>query len=89
MKKFLILLALLFNSTISFSNYWQPYPINYVIGSVGTLNRLELSVWDSVLGSWQYYNTPYFNTSIYPYNSSSEVVVFHTYFPPNFSNKDA
>lgn len=89
MKKFVFVFALLFNSAISFSNYWQPYPINYTISSFGTLSRLELSVWDSVLGSWQYYNTPYFNTTINPINSSPEIVVFNTYFPPNFSNKDA
>jgi hypothetical protein len=89
MKKFVFVFALLFNSAISFSNYWHPYPINVVIGTNGTQQRLELSVWDSVLGSWQYYNTPFYNSSIDTTFSSSEIVALKTYFPPNLYDRDS
>lgn len=89
MKKFVFVFALLFNSAISFSNYWHPYPINVVIGTNGTQQRLELSVWDSVLGSWQYYNTPFYNSSIDTTYSSSEIVALKTYFPPNLYDRDS
>ncbi|MBL7915302.1 MAG: T9SS type A sorting domain-containing protein [Bacteroidia bacterium] len=89
MKKFVFVFALLFHSAISFSNYWHPYPINVVIGTNGTQQRLELSVWDSVLGSWQYYNTPFYNSSIDTTFSSSEIVALKTYFPPNLYDRDS
>ncbi|MBK7387697.1 MAG: hypothetical protein IPI23_01110 [Bacteroidetes bacterium] len=89
MKKIVFFFVLLFNSAISFSNYWHPYPINVVIGTNGSQQRLELSVWDSVLGSWQYYNTPFYNSSIDTTYSSSEIVALKTYFPPNLYDRDS
>lgn len=72
-----------------FANYWQPYPINVVIGVNGTQQRLELSVWDSVMGSWQYYNSPYFSSNIDTSYSSSEIIALKTYFPPNLYDRDS
>lgn len=89
MKKFLFVFALLFNTAISFANYWHPYPINVVIGVNGTQQRLELSVWDSVMGSWQYYNSPYFSSHIDTSFSSSEIIALKTYFPPNLYDNDS
>ena len=51
-----------------------------MIGVNGMQHRLELSVWDSVLGSWQYYNTPYYNSFIDTTSSSSEIITLKTYF---------
>ncbi|HKR05837.1 MAG TPA: hypothetical protein VJY62_14475 [Bacteroidia bacterium] len=83
MKKRLLLFALFFISVKAYSIiYWQPYPITAAIGTNGMHQRLECSVYDSLLGSWQYYNTPYFNSWIDTSHSTSSIIVFSTYHPP-------
>jgi len=89
MKINFFLIIFFFSHFTGFSNYWHPYPINVVIGVTGTQQRLELSVWDSVMGSWQYYNSPYFNSSIDTSYSSSEIIALKTYFPPSIYDRDS
>jgi len=59
--------------------YWQPYPIQAVVTGSQMNQRLECSVYDSLLGSWQHYNTVYFNSNIEIENSTDTLIIFHTF----------
>src|SRR6187401_732286 len=68
--------------------YWQPYPIHATVtGSTGH-QRVECSVYDSLLGSWQYYQTVYYNSNVSVDDSLSEIITYTTYFPP-FAQQDS
>lgn len=90
MKKLLLIFLFSFLILKSYAIiFWQPYPITAVITSNGSQYRIECSVYDSLLGSWQYYNTPYFNNSIDTSDRSPEIIVFTTYFAPNINDLDS
>src|SRR6185436_5897486 len=46
-------------------------------------------VYDSLLGSWQYYNTPYFNSAIDMSGSSASIIVFHNPFSGYPNERDS
>jgi hypothetical protein len=81
MKKFFSLIVLFF---ICFKShaiiFWQPYPIHAAVTGAAMNQRIECSVYDSLLGSWQYYNTVYYNSNVDIEDSTSSIIVFHTYF---------
>ncbi len=79
LRKYFVLIIFCFLALpIHAKIFWQPYPINVTIGSNGAQNRLECAVYDSVLGSWQFYNSPYFNSSIDTSGGPEGIVVFRT-----------
>ena len=81
MKATLIAIALFFISiTVQAIHFWQPYPINKTITNNGSFSRIELSVYDSLLTTWKYYNTPYLMDSIDTLGSTAEIVVYRTHF---------
>jgi hypothetical protein len=63
MKKNLLFIALAFCCINSYAqnitSYYANYPITVTQTYNGNTTRFELSVYDSLLGSWQYFNTPY------------------------------
>ncbi len=90
MKKVIVLiLSLYFSMNLSAQNYYQEYPITVGVSSMGALNRLECSTYDSVLQSIVTYNSPWkseliiissnaygkvgFTTMINPFQQSSTV----------------
>lgn len=80
MKASLIAIALFFISiTVQAIHFWQPYPINKAITNNGSYSRIELSVYDSLLSIWKYYNTPYLMDSIDTLGSTAEIVVYRTH----------
>ena len=86
MKKNLLLAALIFFSTKTYSIiFWQPYPIVATVTGPSQNQRVECSVYDSVLGSWQNFNTPYYNNSILIDTSSTTIIVFYTLKGMSFS----
>lgn len=90
-----IILSILFFLYLNNScaiDYWQPYPINAVVTTNGIDFRIECSVYDSILGSWQYYNTPYIETAIVNLTSNNTgVITYNTYtsLPLNPYNRDS
>jgi len=81
MKATLIAIAFFFISIrVQAIHFWQPYPINKTITSIGYFSRIELSVYDSLLTTWVYYNTPYLMDSIDTVGSTAEIVVYKTHF---------
>ncbi len=66
-------------TVVSAQNYFQPYPITAVIGSNGSQQRVECSVYDSVLQNVQTYNTPWFNSTVTISANNFGQVAFTTY----------
>jgi len=78
MKKPLTLILLLFFCW-QFSNaqyYYQPYPLAAQIASNGIEWRMECSVFDSVLGTTQYYNGPWCSGSLDILNDSMGMAAY-------------
>jgi len=76
-------LSVIFTLSVTFSmaiDYWQPYPITAVVTTNGWEYRIECTVYDSLLGSWQYYNSPWIETAIIDLKSNNTgVIAFNTY----------
>lgn len=51
--------------------------------------RVECSVYDSLLGSWQYFNTVYYNTNVAIEDSIAPIIVFYTYFTNSWDKDSA
>jgi len=62
--------------------YWQPYPIYAAVTGTSLHQRVECSVYDSLLGGWQYYTTPYYHNNIDLF-SSGPIITYTTYNPSN------
>ena len=62
-------------------NYIQQYPINAIIDNAGNQNRIIFSVYDSVLASYQYYFTPYYQTNLQVSNSDGAFVGYNAISP--------
>jgi hypothetical protein len=79
MKRPLLVVALLLITLKSYSIiFWQPYPITAAVGVNGQLQRVECSVYDSTLGSWQYFATPYYDDSILLRSNNTGIIAFNT-----------
>lgn len=76
---FIGLIIILHTLPLNAVHFWQPYPIVKAIGVNGLFSRLELSVFDSLLGTWNYYNTPYFFGSIDTSKSTVSIAAYTTY----------
>jgi len=80
MKRILFIVSLLLNiHFVSGQNYFQAYPITAVVGSNGSQQRLECSVYDSVLQNIQTYNSPWFNSAVNIKANGFGQVAFNTY----------
>ena len=78
MKKLFLTLFIAISFKCSAIIFWQPYPIVASVGASGTFQRVECSVYDSILGSWQYYISPYFNDSIKILSNNPGIIAFVT-----------
>lgn len=86
MKRGIILLAfILFSYAAKSYWYYQPYPINAQIITIGTQSRVTCSVYDSVLNITQTFNGPWCSSQLTLYNDSIGMVVYTT-IPPSTSS---
>lgn len=82
MKK-LLTLILFSVCSAKFSNaqyYYQPYPLSAQIASNGIEWRMECSVYDSLIGTTQYYNGPWCSDSLAILNDSVGIAAYSTQY---------
>jgi len=80
MKKHFLLVVFFFICFKSFPIiFWQPYPIVATVTNNAGHQRIQCSVYDSLLGSTQFFNTPYFPDSVLLNSNSTGIICFNTY----------